>query len=124
VAVRQNIKMLAPHFPPSLVPRFVDQQVRDSYASFPASCASIRKPWPSPLSRRCLVSALPCCRACSVLRTRVRANASKGRDQGGVVLGEVDSVVLRGRRCCLALALASKLTRGQANSCQPMGCRL
>eukprot|EP00918_Siedleckia_nematoides_P072960 GHVU01159278.1.p1 GENE.GHVU01159278.1~~GHVU01159278.1.p1 ORF type:complete len:353 (+),score=34.57 GHVU01159278.1:203-1261(+) len=27
VAVRQNIKMLAPHFPASLVPRFIDQQL-------------------------------------------------------------------------------------------------
>jgi hypothetical protein len=44
VAVRQNIKMLAPHFPPFLVPRFVDQQVRDSVRAALAQLSPSSRP--------------------------------------------------------------------------------
>ena len=69
MAVRQNIKMLAPHFPPSLVPRFVDQQVRDSRASF-------RKPSSSPVSR-CDVAVPPQCleHACMQMQAREEIKA-------------------------------------------------
>jgi hypothetical protein len=40
VAVRQNIKMLAPHFPASLVPRFIDQQVLCSKGACSLVCCA------------------------------------------------------------------------------------